>query len=246
MRVEFKSWGLPISGLSGCTVRVSKRARNVVLKVSVRGELEVVIPRGFDRGQIPEILCRRQLWIEKTVRKFRERSTDRNSALALPDRILLRAIGEGWTVQYCPTSAKRVSAVENGGAELEVRGNAGNEDANRLALKRWVTYKAYVHLIPWLRKVSEENGLFFVRALVKGQRTRWGSCSRQKTISINHKLLFLPADLVQHIFLHELCHTVHLNHSSAFWALLEDKQPGCKKLNADLRKAWQLVPAWLD
>ena len=63
-----------IMGLSSYSIRESRRARNVVLKVSVRGELEIVIPRNFDRKEIPGILRRREGWIEKTVKNYREQA----------------------------------------------------------------------------------------------------------------------------------------------------------------------------
>ena len=238
----------PIIGLSSYNVRESRRARNVVLKVSVRGELEIVIPSNFDRKKIPGILRRREGWIEKTVKRYREQGKlgEPGSPAVLPDRISLKAIEEDWRVEYCQTSTMRAMAIEKESIHLTVRGNVENVNACRSALRRWIEYKAYVHLIPWLRKMSEEEGLLFVRASVRGQRTRWGSCSRERAISINQKLLFLPEHLVRYVFLHELCHTVHLNHSSTFWGSLKEREPLYKKLNTELRSAWRFVPPWAD
>ncbi len=59
------------------------------------------------------------------------------------------------------------------------------------------------------------------------------------------KLLFLPPELVRYVFVHELCHTVHMNHSREFWRFLAVKEPGYMELDKQLRTAWRLVPAWL-
>jgi len=91
-----------------------------------------------------------------------------------------------------------------------------------------------------------QRGFKFGRVLVKSQRTRWGSCSRRKTISLNLKLLFIPQDLAQYVLIHELCHTVHLNHSQKFWALLTRHEPDCKNKEKELRSAGRFVPAWID
>lgn len=237
-----------ISRLPYYTIRESRKARNVLLKVSVQGDLEIVIPKHFDKRRLPGILQKRRAWIEETIRHFGEerRSSEAEASGALPERIFLQALGEDWRVEYDETPGSHLTAVEKEGPALALRGNIGNVNACKLALRRWMMYKAIKHLVPWLGRISREIGLPFVRALVRGQRTRWASCSRQKTISINHKLLFLPEHLVRYVFIHELCHTVHLNHSSAFWTSLRDKEPCYKKSNAELRKAWQFVPAWLD
>ena len=84
------------------------------------------------------------------------------------------------------------------------------------------------------------------RVQVRGQQTRWGSCSLQKTISINRKLLFLPPPLVEQVFIHELCHTVRLDHSRRFWALVRKRAPRCQDLEEELRTAWRYLPAWMD
>jgi len=80
--------------------------------------------------------------------------------------------------------------------------------------------------------------------LVRSQRSRWGSCSRRRAISLNQKLLFVPPPLVRYVFLHELCHTVHFDHSPAFWAFLAQREPRWKALDEELDMAWRYVPLW--
>jgi predicted metal-dependent hydrolase len=238
----------PIAGLSDYILRKSRRARNVLLKVSVQGDLEVVIPKNFDMRKLPEILQKRRAWIEEAIRHFREERGyfEPGPPQAFPERIFLRALGEEWGIEYREAPGLRLTALEKEGPTLTLRGKVGDVKACKVVLRRWITYKAVKHLIPWLRRISRENELPFVRTVVRGQKTRWGSCSRQKTISINQKLLFLPENLVRYIFVHELCHTIHLNHSPAFWASLKEKEPGYREAKAELRKAWRLVPTWLD
>jgi predicted metal-dependent hydrolase len=84
------------------------------------------------------------------------------------------------------------------------------------------------------------------RIVVRSQRSRWGSCSRRGTISLNAKLLFLPPGLVEYVFLHELCHTQRMDHSKAYWALLRRHVPDCKRHARTLRATPGLVPAWVD
>ncbi|NJR40930.1 MAG: M48 family metallopeptidase [Leptolyngbyaceae cyanobacterium CSU_1_4] len=94
-----------------------------------------------------------------------------------------------------------------------------------LALQYWLKRKAEAHLSPWLRLISQEINLPCHQISVRGQKTLWASCSSKKNISLNFKLLFLPPHLVRYVLIHELCHTIHLDHSQKFWALVEHKEP---------------------
>lgn len=71
---------------------------------------------------------------------------------------------------------------------------------------------------------------------IRDQKSRWGSCSSRGQISINCRSVHLPPALRQYIILHELCHLVHLNHSTKFWQLLETYLPEAKKRRQELSR----------
>ncbi|MBD2016696.1 M48 family metallopeptidase [Microcoleus sp. FACHB-53] len=246
--VKLKSPEKQQYNLPNYSIRESQRAKHLRLKVSIENGVEVIVPKGFDQSRIPGILQKKQVWLETAVKRIDERrqfftSTVSNS---LPESISLVAIAEDWKVEYHQTSASRVVITEKPGRQLLVRGKVNDVDACKLAFRRWISRKAHNHLVPWLKEVSQINNLPFEKTLIKGQKTRWASCSQHKTISLNYKLLFLPASLVHYVFIHELCHTAQLNHSRKFWALVNEKEPNYKQLNAELREAWRTVPLWVE
>lgn len=102
--------------------------------------------------------------------------------------------------------------------------------------------------MPWLEDLSYNGDLPFNDVTVRNQKVRWASCSGKKNISINQKLLFLPEQLVTYIFVHELCHTIQLNHSKKFWSLVERVLPDYCEFDKQIRKdAWQkYVPLWSE
>lgn len=239
---------LPLPGSPAYTVRVSPRARHVRLKVSAIEGVVVITPRGFDPYRIPEILIRHKEWLQKHIARLTDRQAQRAAAPAdtLPASIYLEAIGEHWGVEYADAPSPGVTADEREGNVLRLKGNVRSEAVCRAALRRWLTRKAYRHLEPWLRGLSEQSGMPFRRLTVRGQKTRWGSCSRQKAININYKLLFLPPHLVRHVFLHELCHTRVMNHSPAYWHLLAEFEPDHKTHRRELHETGKRIPAWVN
>lgn len=228
------------------SIRESTRAQRVCLRVTPQGQVEVVVPRGFDQRRVPDLVRGRQAWLKATLERVARSWPMWNAADTLPDAITLHAIAEIWQVTYTAAMLQRVTLTEAEDYQLILRGNTRNQDLCKAVLQRWLLRKAQQHLVPWLEQLGHEKELPFKQARVRGQKTRWGSCSRHKVININYKLLFLPAPLVRCVLIHELCHTVHMNHSPKFWALMAKKQPDYAVLGAGLRKARHCVPRWAE
>ncbi len=210
------------------------------------GGLEVVIPRGYDRRLIPDILHRKQAWIKKARQQVQERRAWLESQPLLPAQISLPATGKVWQVEYRSTSTSRLTVTEKNGQTLILSGDIENIELCQAALRRWLARQAREQLAPWLERIGQAERLAFKKVIIRGQKTRWGSCSSRGTISLNYKLLFLPPALVRYVLIHELCHTRHLNHSKKFWALVKKKEPAYKQAEADLRTAWRYVPRWVQ
>ncbi|MCS6812291.1 MAG: M48 family metallopeptidase [Cyanobacteria bacterium] len=226
-------------------VRESHRAKHVNIRVLATGELQVVIPRGFDRARIPDILHRKQHWITRTLERIHQQRADLHVTQTPPSGITLTAVSETWQVSYLATAATGITAVEKSDHTLVLRGNVAQHGLCREVLRRWLTHKGQQILVPWLREVSHACELPFKQATVRGQKTLWASCSHNKSISLNYKLLFLPPHLVHYVFVHELCHTVHMNHSAQFWALVGSLLGNYRAVDRELRQAMTYVPNWV-
>lgn len=95
--------------------------------------------------------------------------------------------------------------------------------------------EAEVVLLPRLREFAENYGFSFKSADVKQVIGRWGSCDSRRHISLSLFLIQLPIELIDYVLLHELTHTVHMNHSQAFWKHLERFCPDYKQLRRKMR-----------
>jgi predicted metal-dependent hydrolase len=229
-------------------VRISPRAHNLRLTISRREGLTVVAPRGYDLRRIPAIVEKKRTWIEAHLRRFAEtaEAVDRGEAAMLPETLELAALGESWQIEYRPTNRRAVGVLIEQPGRITVYGAVSDRDACRGALKRWLQLRTREELVPWLGRLAGQGGFKFSEALIRGPKTRWASCSSKGTINLSFKLLFLDRDWVRCVLLHELCHTVCMNHSPRFWALLAGLEPECRAIHKLMRDGWKRVPAWLE
>lgn len=223
-------------------VRESARARRMSLQAVPHRGVELVAPTGTPANLIEAFASRHRVWIERQSARIEKEFPA--AARALPDSIELAALGRRWSVHYDIRRADGREITERTD-RLELCCARGAEDAGRSLLRDWLRSLGKRRLVPALERAGRATGLPFRRAQVRGQRTRWGSYSNSGTISLNYCLLFLSPDLVRYLFLHELCHSVHMNHSRAFWALVAQHEPAYKKLEKRLDAAWREVPAWV-
>ena len=79
------------------------------------------------------------------------------------------------------------------------------------------------------KDIAEKHGFKFAKVKINNSRSHWGSCTGQKNINLSLSVMLLPEHLSVYILLHELCHTVEMNHSERFWSLM-DKVTGGKSL----------------
>lgn len=229
---------MPLTGLPAYRVRESRRARRARIQVTPLGDVEVVVPYGFNTGLIPAFLGSHQDWLERVLARTRsQRPVELDQPI--PGNVALAAIGKDYELYYRQGARNR---VKQSGDALEV---FLNPDAElHKVLQRWLSQVARTHLTTETEMVAAETGLEFGKLSVRGQRSRWGSCSSRKDISLNRSLMFLEPELVRYVILHELCHTQHMNHSKSFWRLVAHHESDFKSLDRQLRFGWSYVPRW--
>ncbi len=81
--------------------------------------------------------------------------------------------------------------------------------------------EAKAKLPPMVARLAAEHGLGFGAVRLKATKSRWGSCTARNDINLSISLAALPRHLAEYVVLHELCHTVHKNHSHRFHELLD-------------------------
>jgi len=223
-------------------VRESRRARRLTVRVFHSGRVEVVVPARTSSTAVQRFVERHRAWIERKRQEARQRAVPQ--APFPPRRIELAACAETWRVHLSGTG-RRVSARPLADGLLVLSGEAFDTRAARTALRRWLMIRAAEHLGPVLQQCAHELGFIYSSMKVRRQRTRWGSCSTRGTISLNCCLLFQRPEVVRYLLIHELAHTLHLNHSRRFWQTVARHCGDYRSLDRELLDGWRRVPAWV-
>jgi hypothetical protein len=218
-------------------VRVSPRARRLTARVHVGGRVEIVVPIGVNAHAVRDFVQRFTPWIDRKVAVMRGMAAP---AEAVPRVVEFALTGERLTVEWRRSASRK---LEQDPQRLLV--NAPDEAGARSLLQAWLKRAAEERLSPRLLSLASELKFSVARVAIRCQRTRWGSCSTRGTVSLNCSLVFLRPEVVRYLFVHELAHTKHMNHSSSFWHVVGKLEPDYRRLDRELLAGWRTVPSWV-
>ena len=193
------------------TVRRSSRARRVRVTVHAHDGVEVVLPAREPERAAAAAVAELAPWIRRRLAE----------AAALRERLARRAgvvpyLGEDLELIAQPGRTR----VHRAGAHLLVP-----DGDPRPALERWYRRAARREIDPRLRRATAQAGTAHRDLVIRGQRTRWASCSATGRMSFNWRLLLAPARVLDYVVWHEVCHLEVMDHSPRFWRLLESRWP---------------------
>jgi len=194
------------------TLRRSPRARRVRVSVESDGGVQVTLPRRAPLKAADEAVRELAPWIER-----------RRRALARAAAEVRRTPG---TVPYLDGELALVRQV--GRTRVHCRGGVllVPEVGAEAALERWYRRAARAEFAPRLDAAVARAGTAYTALTIRGQRTRWASCSAAGAMSFNWRLLLAPEAVLDYVIEHEVCHLEVMDHSPRFWKLLESRVPG--------------------
>ena len=185
------------------------RARRYVLRLRQDGIARVTIPRGGSLAEGMAFAERNTPWLERQLQRLSARPTQ-PVPWCFGSEILFR--GEAIRIESGPEENRETIhiALES----FRVSDAGGNL---RPAIEKHLRQLAERELPPRVLELATVHGLTIRRVSVRNQKTRWGSCSRRGTVSLNWRLIQTPAFVSDYIILHELMHLRQMNHSSRYW-----------------------------
>ena len=188
------------------------RARRYVLRLRPDGTARVTVPRGGSVAEARRFVNRNLAWLEKQLQRPPTVAPP-PAAWQLGTEVLFR--GERVRLE---ASLPGNEGIRLGGEQ--VSGCAQDADL-RTAVESHLRCLAARELPLRVTEFAALHQLSVRRVTVRDQRTRWGSCSRGGSISLNWRLIQTPPFVCDYIILHELMHLREMNHSSRFWGHVE-------------------------
>ncbi|MBF0368194.1 MAG: M48 family metallopeptidase [Magnetococcales bacterium] len=206
------------------TLRVTREA-----EVEVRGPVRVGIRRveAFVREHVPWIQAR--LGEAQAVLEKRPVLGDGAALPFLDERLVLRFLPPGR------------GGVKRFGEELQLPEPLPGGGQLTWFLERWYRRAARDHFRHRLDYWAEKMGVRYGKLTVRGQKTRWGSCSARGDISLNWRLMMASSEVVDYVVIHELAHLTHRHHAPPFWAIVAQFAPHYSHAREKLKG---LDPIW--
>ncbi len=202
------------------------RARRYFLRIRRDGSVRVTVPRGGSLDFAADFASKHTAWIERELKRIEQAHRARTWTAGTeflfrgePVRIGVQVNGEMQWVRF----ADQVLALPAQTADL------------RPSLEQYLWWLAGKELEIRTLDLAARHGLAVRRVVVRNQRSRWGSCSPRRTISLNWRLIQAPAWVRDYLIVHELMHLREMNHSPRFWAWVAGACP-----------EYQAAEAWLD
>jgi predicted metal-dependent hydrolase len=186
------------------------RARRYLLRLRSDGVAMVTIPRRGTISVARDFASRNIGWLERQFQRLADQPKI-TTEWRVGTEICFR--GELIRIEMAVPGAIRVGTeqikVSNASADL------------RPAIQKYLRNLAVQELPRRVMELAALHGVNVSRISVRNQKSRWGSCSRRGTISLNWRLIQTPVFVRDYIILHELAHRKQMNHSDAFWQEVE-------------------------
>jgi len=204
------------------------RARRYVLRLRPDGSGRVTIPRGGSFAEGRKFAERNVVWLERALQRLSTRSA-RPREWLIGTEIHFRGQlvtleagvnGESGQIRLGTESIK----VKEPGSDL------------RRVIERHLWKVAANKLPPKVLEYAAVHQLTVGRVMVRNQKSRWGSCSRRGTISLNWRIIQAPQFVRDYLILHELMHLRQMNHSTRFWREVECVCPDYKAAESWLKQ----------
>ena len=212
-----------------CEIKRSRR-KTVALYVYPDKRIEIRTPLLYNINDVEPFLIKHSRWL---FNRLDSKSANVSLTKTFADGELHYFLGKQYPIKI--NISTKNSVVFNNDTIII---SAKSPELAESLLDRWYLEQAKrvfqeisLPLIKQMEKYNVAPKSFTIRKM----KTRWGSCSRKGSISLNMHLIKLPEQCIKEVVLHELCHLVHFNHSKDFYALMTAEMPDWKTWKKELK-----------
>ena len=199
-----------------CSV-IRRKVKNARLCVHEDGSVQLFVPLSFTNDDIERLLEKKTKWIA-SKRQFFEQKT---KIQLRRNEILL--FGNRYAYYYSSKYHNKV-VVNHESKTIQAK----RDLLDTTVQEKWLKSVARKYITSRAETLSEALLLPYNKLYIRSQKRKWGNCSSEKNISINWRLIKAPEFVINYVIIHELCHTVIMNHSAHFYTMLRSHCPDCE------------------
>ncbi len=203
------------------TLRFSNKAKYLRLQINHANELEVILPKRYRHEKAEDFILQKKNWILKHLKEKQKAG--------------FYFFGREIKVQINYDLFVKKPQIIYSNKKLIANIPAGYSYTQDEIYNSWLRHKAKIYIPKRVGELSKLTGFDFKRITIRSQKTRWGSCSANGSLSFNYRLLRFSEKVVDYVIIHELSHLKELNHSRRFWKLVEKFCPDYRNLKRELR-----------
>ena len=203
-----------------CDILIRENRRTLSITISKMGEVIVKAPAILTDSEINKYIKMKQAWINKHLEKIRY-NNEKYYDIINGNSVLF--FGELYEVKE--VKKLKTSTLQDNYLFIS---ETINFDKKLKEIKNWYVKSAQEILKNRLNYFSSIMNLQFNQFKITNAKTKWGSCSSNKTIDLNWRLIMMESDLQDYVIVHELCHLLEMNHSSKFYKCIEAIMPDYK------------------
>ncbi|WDV44645.1 SprT family zinc-dependent metalloprotease [Clostridiaceae bacterium M8S5] len=203
---------------------IESKRRTISLVINDKADLLIRCPMGTDIEYLKDIVIKKADWIKKKQEKVKMYNKKYQS-YGFIDGAKMLFLGEEYTLKASHDAKEVTINGEN------IVFPCGNSNIHHIMVE-WYKQKANQIILSRVRDLSISLGIIYKTVKISHAKSRWGSCSSKKSLNFSWRLVFAPIYIIDYVIVHELMHTIELNHSKRFWALVKKEIPHyhlCKK-----------------
>ncbi|VAW50067.1 hypothetical protein MNBD_GAMMA04-1128 [hydrothermal vent metagenome] len=238
-------------------LEIVRTTRKNSIALKCRADTPVIfVPKHYSNRQLTKVLLANQTWLMQGVTKLQQQRLSRPEVTVFKGHWgdSFDFLGQSVTLKQGELSLfkREVSSAKNRPlfSQVSVLGNQChlvehlNTPLQRCnAIEAFMIQTAQVYLAEHLPQLAQQIGVTYQKVGVKGYKSRWGSCHFDGRLQFNWRLWQAPPWVIEYVMVHELCHFVHLNHSKAFWALVQLHCPKTHEAKAYIKQHGQ---SWIQ
>lgn len=199
--------------------------RDVLIQALPGGKTRVYAPKSARLKDVDELVRRSAEEIDRLHSALDRRMDEARRAHPVADGSVFMLEGRPCALHLHRADAGRPRGERReDGYHLWVR-DPEDEETVRAALKSALAAMALERIRQRIAAYHPRIGGEYGRVAVRDQRSRWGSCSSKHNLNFNWKLILAPAEALDYVVVHELCHLREFNHSPRFWRLVRAQLP---------------------